>query len=41
MDDDPQHTAKDTQELLKVKKWAILQLPSESPDLNLSMLFSS
>ncbi len=35
MDDDPNHTAKATQEFLKVKKWNILQRPSQSPDLNL------
>ncbi len=34
MDDDPKHTAKATQEFLKVKKWNILQWPSQSPDLN-------
>ncbi len=34
MDDDPKHTAKATQEFLKVKKWIILQWPSQSPDLN-------
>ncbi len=28
------HTAKATQEFLKVKKWNILQWPSQSPDLN-------
>ncbi len=36
MDDDPKHTAKATQEFLKVKKKNyILQWPSQSPDLNL------
>ncbi len=34
MDDDPKHTAKATQEFLKVKKWNILQWPRQSPDLN-------
>ncbi len=34
MDDDPKHTAKATQEFLKVKKWIILQWPSQSPDFN-------
>ncbi len=34
MDNDPKHTAKATQEFLKVKKWIILQWPSQSPDLN-------
>ncbi len=32
MDDDPKHTAKATQEFLKVKKLNILQWPSQSPD---------
>ncbi len=32
MDGDPKHTAKATQEFLKVKKWNILQWPSQSPD---------
>ncbi len=35
MDDDPKHTAKATQEILKVKKWIILQWQSQLPDLNL------
>ncbi len=35
MDDDPKHTAKATQEFLKVKKWNILQWMSQSPYLNL------
>ncbi len=34
MDDDPKHTAKATQEFLKVKKWNILQWPSQCPDFN-------
>ncbi len=34
MDDDPNHTAKATQEFLTVKKWNILQWPSQSPDFN-------
>ncbi len=34
MDDNQEHTAKTTQEFLKVKKWNILQWPSQSPDLN-------
>ncbi len=34
MYDDPKHTAKVTQEFLKVKKWNILKWPSQSPDLN-------
>ncbi len=34
IDDDPKHTAKATQEFLKLKKWNILQWPSQSPDLN-------
>ncbi len=34
MDNDPKHTAKATQEFLKVKKWNILQWPSQSPDFN-------
>ncbi len=33
IDDDPKHTAKATQEFLKVMKWNILQWPSHSPDL--------
>ncbi len=33
-DNDPKHTAKTTQEFLKVKKWNILQWPSQSPDFN-------
>ncbi len=33
-DNDPKHTAKATQEFLKVKKWNIPQWPSQSPDLN-------
>ncbi len=32
MDNDPKHTAQTTQEFLKVKKWIILQWPSQSPD---------
>ncbi len=35
MDDDPKHTKKATQEILKVKKWNILKWPSQSPDINL------
>ncbi len=34
MDDDPKHTANATQEFVKIKKWIILQWPSQSPDLN-------
>ncbi len=34
MDDDPKHTAKTTQEFLKVKIWNILQWPIQSLDLN-------
>ncbi len=34
MDNNPEHTAKTTQEFLKVKKWNILQWPSQSPDFN-------
>ncbi len=34
MDDDLKHTAKATQEFLKIKKWNILQWLSQSPDLN-------
>ena len=34
MDNDPKHTAKATQELLKENKWNILQWPSQSYDLN-------
>ncbi len=34
VDNDPKHTAKTTQEFLKVKKWNILQWPSQSPDFN-------
>jgi len=35
MDYDPKHTAKETQEFLKVKKWNILQWSaSQSPDFN-------
>ncbi len=33
MDNDPKHTAKATQEFLKVKKWNVRQWPSQSPDL--------
>ncbi len=32
MEDDPKYTAKATQK--KVKKWNIVQWPSQSPDLN-------
>ncbi len=35
VDNGPKHTAKATQEFLKVKKWIIRQWPSQSPDLNL------
>ncbi len=31
VDNDPKHTAKATQEFLKVKKWIIMQWPSQSP----------
>ncbi len=31
---DPKHIAKATQGFLKVKKWNILQWPSQSPDFN-------
>ncbi len=34
IEDDPKHTARATQEILKVKKWNILQWPSQSPDFN-------
>ena len=34
MGNDSKHTAKATNELLKAKKWDILQWPSQSPDLN-------
>ncbi len=34
MDDDPKQTAKAIQEFLKVKKWNILQWPSQCPDFN-------
>ncbi len=34
---DPKHTAKATRELLKAKKWNILQWPSQSPDLDLKL----
>ncbi len=34
VDKDPKPTAKATQEFLKVKKWIILQWPSQSPDFN-------
>ncbi len=34
MDDDPKHTAKATQEFLKVEKDNILQWPSQSRDFN-------
>ncbi len=34
MNDDPKHTAKATQEFLKVKQWNILQWLSQSPDLD-------
>ena len=34
MDNDPKHTAKAIQELLKGKKWNILQWQSQSPDFN-------
>ncbi len=33
IDNDPKHTSKAAQEILKVKRWNILQ--SQSPDLNL------
>ncbi len=35
MDDDPNHTAKTTQEFLMVKMWNILQWPNQSLNLNL------
>ncbi len=35
MHNDPKHTAKATQEFLKVKRWIFLQWSSQSPDLNL------
>ena len=34
MNNDPKHTTKATQELLKAKKWNVLKWPSQSPDLN-------
>lgn len=34
MDNDPKHTAKETQEILKANKWNILHWPRQSPDLN-------
>jgi len=34
MDDDPNHTAKTTQEFLMVKMWNILQWPNQSLNLN-------
>ncbi len=34
MDNDPKHTAKATKEILKGKKWTVMQWPSHSPDLN-------
>uniref|UniRef100_A0A8C7X392 Transposase n=1 Tax=Oryzias sinensis TaxID=183150 RepID=A0A8C7X392_9TELE len=33
-DNDPKHTAKNTQEWLRDKRWTILKWPSMSPDLN-------
>ena len=33
-DNDPKHTAKNTQEWLREKRWTILKWPSMSPDLN-------
>lgn len=33
-DNDPKHTARATQELIKKKKWKTLEWPSQSPDLN-------
>ena len=33
-DNDPKHTAKNTQEWLGEKRWTILKWPSMSPDLN-------
>ena len=34
IDNDPKHTVKPTEELLKAKKWNILKWPSWSRDLN-------
>ena len=34
-DNDPKHTAKNTQEWLRTKRWTTLKWPSMSPDLNL------
>ena len=34
MDNDPKHTAKATKEFFKAKKWNVMQLASQSPDLN-------
>ncbi len=34
VDNEPKQTAKATQEFLKVKKWNILQLQSQSPEFN-------
>lgn len=34
MDNDPKHTTKAVQELLKAKKWTALKWPRQSPDLN-------
>ena len=33
-DNDPEHTAKATQEFIAKKKWKVLNWPSQSPDLN-------
>ena len=33
-DNDPKHTAKTTKELIRVKKWKVLDWSSQSPDLN-------
>uniref|UniRef100_A0A8C5QI98 Tc1-like transposase DDE domain-containing protein n=1 Tax=Leptobrachium leishanense TaxID=445787 RepID=A0A8C5QI98_9ANUR len=34
MDNDPKHTSKSTRAWLQIKRWNILEWPSQSPDLN-------